>query len=315
MNNDYRPRVLDFVKRWGPILPVQISKELNTNIIFAGAMLSELVAKNLVLVTSTKRGGSPFYYVKGQEARLQGIASNLSGKEKEAYEVLKEKKVIKDKEASPWLRVAIRSISDFAVQLNVTMGGQQEIFWKWYLLDEKKTEEIIKNMLDVVEVGGGVQENIEEQKTKETTQQTQLQQQVLEGVLEPSLHKEADLEPKLEKPKKKRKVQSSLKGHDIEILALEYFNDRAIKLIEKQTIRKSKDSRFIVEVPSGIGNISYYVRAKIKASISEDDLMVAFGEAKQRGLPGLFISTGELSKKAKEILETNLKGQLMFFRI
>lgn len=307
MKNDYKPIVLDFVKRWGPVLPVQISKELNTNIIFAGAMLSELVSKNQVLVTSTKRGGSPFYYIKGQEAKLQGISSNLSGKEKEAYEIIKEKKVIKDKESTPWLRVALRSISDFAVQLNVTTGDEQAIFWKWYLLDEKQTEELIKNMLDVVEEKQDVQEKIQEEKPKEFFEEIQTQDEILGS--------KSVLDVPLEKPRKKKKSLPSFKGQDIEILSLEYFNDRAIKILEKQTIRKLKDTRFIVEVPSGIGNISYYVRAKIKANISEDDLMMAFGEAKQRGLPALFISTGELSKKAKEALDTSLKGQVVFFRI
>src|SRR3989344_7929417 len=124
MTTDYRPKILEFIKRWGPVLPVQISKELNTNILFAGAMLSELVSRKQLMFTSTKRGGSPFYYIKGQEQKLQSISSNLSGKEKEAYEVLKEKKIIRDKEATPWLRVALRSISDFAMQFNVTIDGK-----------------------------------------------------------------------------------------------------------------------------------------------------------------------------------------------
>ena len=309
MTNDYRPRVMDFVKRWGPVLPVQISKELNTNILFAGAMLSELVSRNQVIVTSTKKGGSPYYYVKGQEPKFQGIASNLSGREKEAYEVLKEKKVVRDKESTPWLRVALRAISDFAVQLNVTTDNNNEIFWKWYLLDEKRTEEIIKDILKLKEVTESIQPSEIKLEQKQEVAQSNLSEKEQETITEQLASQD------INRVSTKRKAQHRQKAADIEFLALEYFNERAIKIIEKQTVRKSKDSRFIVEIPSGIGNISYYVRAKSKVTITEDDLMLAFGEAKQRGLPALIITTGELSKKAKELLDTNLKGQLIFFRL
>ena len=83
-----REKLLNFVKTNGPLLPVQVSKYLNTDIIFAGAMLSELVAHNHVFVTNTKRGGSPFYYTKGQESKLSQLGVYLSGKEKEAFELI-----------------------------------------------------------------------------------------------------------------------------------------------------------------------------------------------------------------------------------
>lgn len=78
-----REKLLNFIKMNGPILPVQVSKFLNTNIIFAGAMLSELVANNHARISNTKKGGSPFYYVKGQESRLQNLSHFLPAKEKE----------------------------------------------------------------------------------------------------------------------------------------------------------------------------------------------------------------------------------------
>ena len=311
MTTDYRPKILEFIKRWGPVLPVQISKELNTNILFAGAMLSELVSRKQLMFTSTKRGGSPFYYIKGQEQKLQSISSNLSGKEKEAYEVLKEKKIIRDKEATPWLRVALRSISDFAMQFNVTIDGKDEVFWRWYLLDEIQIEEGIKDLLKSSQIVSTTEEvhDIEEQK-QEIIGDNLLKKEIKQDIVQTQ-----PIAQELSKPRPKRKSPQKAKGGDIDLLALEYFNERAIKILEKQVIRKSKDSRFVVEVPSGIGSINYYVRAKAKATITEDDLMLAFGEAKQKGLPALMVSTGDLSKKAKELLDSNLRGQLIFFKI
>ncbi len=41
---DQREEILKFIKYSGPVLPVQIAKHVNTNILFASAMLSELVS-------------------------------------------------------------------------------------------------------------------------------------------------------------------------------------------------------------------------------------------------------------------------------
>ena len=82
---DIRTKALSCVERFGPLLPIQISKELNTNLIFAGAILSELVSRKSLVITHVKKGGSPFYYCKGQEEKLQNLSNNLGSKEKEIY--------------------------------------------------------------------------------------------------------------------------------------------------------------------------------------------------------------------------------------
>jgi len=42
-------KILNFIRINGPVLPVQISKYVDTNILFAGAMLSELVSKKAIM--------------------------------------------------------------------------------------------------------------------------------------------------------------------------------------------------------------------------------------------------------------------------
>ena len=44
-----RNEILNYVSKHGPILPVQISKQINNNILFAGAILSELVANKKII--------------------------------------------------------------------------------------------------------------------------------------------------------------------------------------------------------------------------------------------------------------------------
>ena len=86
--------VFEFVKKNGPVLPVQVSKNINTNILLASAILSGLVSEKKVFLTHQNIGGSPLYYVKGQESKLDILYKHLENAEKEAYDLLKDKKTI-----------------------------------------------------------------------------------------------------------------------------------------------------------------------------------------------------------------------------
>ncbi|MFC1682475.1 hypothetical protein ACFL0X_02575, partial [Nanoarchaeota archaeon] len=60
-------------------------------------------------------GSSPVYFLEGQERGLEGFSNHLKSKEKEAFDLLKEKKFLGDSEIEPAIRVALRAIKDFAV--------------------------------------------------------------------------------------------------------------------------------------------------------------------------------------------------------
>ena len=59
---DHREKLLKIVQDKGPLLPAQINRELNTNVLFASAMLSEMVDAKKLRLSSMKIGGSPLYY-------------------------------------------------------------------------------------------------------------------------------------------------------------------------------------------------------------------------------------------------------------
>src|SRR3989344_6535509 len=107
-------KVVQIVRLKGPIFPSQINKELDTNIIFASAILSELVDKKTLRISSIKVGGSPLYYYPGQEYKLQNFANNLHSKEKDAYELVRQKRILEDSKQEPAIRAALRQINDFA---------------------------------------------------------------------------------------------------------------------------------------------------------------------------------------------------------
>ena len=121
-----KDKILSFVRQHGPSLPTRISKELGDNSFFVSAHLSELKALGKIKISNVKvGGGSPLYYIPGQEEMLQNFSNNLGEKEKKVYDLLKQKKVLRDSELVPVFRAAVRSIKDYAVLLNVNFGGKQ----------------------------------------------------------------------------------------------------------------------------------------------------------------------------------------------
>jgi len=85
----------------------------------------------------------------------------------------------------------------------------------------------------------------------------------------------------------------------------DYFADKRISVFEGGMIKKGKEYEFIVNIPSNVGNVKFFVKFKGKKSVSEGDLSLAQGDAMSRRLPLLFLSDGKLSAKAKAYAEKN----------
>ena len=303
-----KERALEFVNKNGPIIPVHIAKELKTNILMASAILSELVASKMVLISNTKRGGSPYYYVQGQEFKLQGIADNLSGKEKEAYNLIKEKKVMRDTKSEPWQRVALRAIKDFAVPLNVNFQDQAETFWKWYLLTDEEAKPFIAKLLDSEKIEERIEEKIE---PKVEIKAEPKKEFFREEIKLPVQEKIKVQEERIPKPKKE-KILKEEPADKFQLQFNDYIYKNKIRVLEQEILRKGREINLVIEVPSPIGKLTFYTKVKNKKSISDSDLSLAYNEGQQKKLPTLFLSNGILNKKAQIYLEKNLKGQLTF---
>ena len=84
--------VLSLVKAKGPVLPIHISKDIKTELLFTSAILSELVSKKKLKFTHMKvGGGSPLYYLPGQEDQLKNFAHYLDEKDRTTVEALEKK--------------------------------------------------------------------------------------------------------------------------------------------------------------------------------------------------------------------------------
>ncbi len=87
-----------------------------------------------------------------------------------------------------------------------------------------------------------------------------------------------------------------------------FFNISRINIIETKDIKKNAEIDFIVELQTTIGKVKYFCKTKNKKKINEGDLSSALLNAQSKSLPLLFLTTGNISKKTKEQLNTDFKN-------
>ena len=294
---ELKERVFEYVNMHGPVLPAVISKEFRSTNIFISALLSELVTNKRIKLTRAKIGGSPMYYCKSQEPRIvELLRGNLGQKQREALDILMEKKILRDRDCLPYERVALRELEDFAIPVRLTINEVEEIFWKWYLLQDDEAKDLISSQL----------EHLYSPKKEEI--------KVHEAKKEEIKVEEVEVEVVKESKKKKKFLQEVLvdkakpiESSEFEKQVIQYLKKKEIKILEKTPIGK-KEFNFIVQIPSNVGELSYFVKARHKKSLSEGDLLLAFTEGQNLKFPTLFISSGDITKKAKEYMTKNLKG-------
>jgi len=269
-------KVLQIVKEKGPVLPVHIAKEIGVDILLASAMLSELTSNKQAKVTHVKIGGSPLYYVVGQEPKLINLYNKLNDKEKKAYDLLKSRKIIKDNRQEPVIRAALRQIRDFAKPIEVTIGDKKEIFWKWFLITNTELQFLIKDKL---------KKKVPERKR-------------------PEEEKKEETKPKEQKPETIFKDTTT--GFISEVR--KFFNENKIEIFDSKTIRKNSDMEFTVKIPTSVGFQKYYCRAKKKKRCNEGDISSAYVQGEFKKMPVLFLIKGDFTKKAKEMLNNEFKN-------
>lgn len=282
-------RILSLLKERGPILPVQASKEINENILMTSARLSELLTAKHIKISSLKVGGSPLYFLPGQEHKLQNFTENLNGVERKAFDMLSQNKILKDSEQEPAVRVALRQIRDFAVPLQVNYENKIEIFWKWYLMDNKETELSIKNKLSEKK------EIMPDNKSRKQPE-TATQEKLLDGPKEEAQKKEAT-----KKIRKTIDKESFFRGVN------NFFDKNRIN-IDAKDMKKGSEIDFIIKIQTTLGALKYFCKAKNKRRVSDADLSSALIQAQSKNLPLLFLTNGTLTKKSQEMLNNEFKN-------
>ena len=90
-----------------------------------------------------------------------------------------------------------------------------------------------------------------------------------------------------------------------------YFEEKRIRILEKIKIRKNRGAELIVDLPTAVGRMEYYCQAKKKKKCNDGDLSTAFITGQAKKMPVLFITTGDLTKKAEQMVHKEFKGMVV----
>ncbi|MAG27167.1 hypothetical protein CMI47_16645 [Candidatus Pacearchaeota archaeon] len=255
-----------------------------------------------------KVGSSPLYYIPGQEPLLENFSQHLNNREKEALILLREKKILEDTNITPINRVALRAIKDFAIPLNINLNGQTKLFWKHFQTNDEEIKSLITSSSNALRqddrasggrVGSSSTAEKKESALKPTPQPkktitTQAQITSNNASETNALGRAGGLPNKpIKKPVPEsefsRVIKSYLQGKDLEILEI---------ISEKKRELEAK-----VSTNTLFGKQSFYLSAKDKKSINDNDLSLAIQKAQTEKMPALLISPGKPNKKAQEYLE------------
>ena len=279
--NEIHNKIFNILEEKGPSLPIQISKQIGMGSLFISAFLSELIDEKRIKVSDLKVGGSPLYFIEGQEEKLENFYKFLHPKEAEAFLLLKKKKVLKDSEQEPAIRVALRSIKDFSVGFK----KNNEIYWKSILIPEKEINKLLQKPVKQIK------KQTTQPPIKPTPPKVQPTKQPTKKTEKTEFQNPLAVLKKI-KPKK-QKQKSEFVQRIINLL------NNKLQVIEEKDY-KAKEYNCLIKANSDLGPIIFLTQAKDKKSVSETDLKKLLSNAQSIPLPALFIYTGKLSKKAQE---------------
>ena len=268
--SEIKNKIISFLRRNGPGLPVHIAREIESNTLFTSAFLSELLSERRIKTSHMRVGSSPLYLLPGQEFMLERFAFHLKSKEKDAYALLKEKKFLEDSEQEPAIRVALREIKDFAIP----MKRNEKLVWKFFSVQEpglvkekiEKIEEItpkIKELSIPMQFNAGVHQF----------------QPDLEKIKEKALDIFDKPKIKIIKKQKKGKRKSPQKDSTFFNKIKEFLSEKSLELIDIVSFSKNE------------------ILIKIREE-NKEKILVAYNKKK--------ISDLDIIKASKKILGFNL---------
>ena len=338
-----REKILSILRMKGPTIPVYISQEIGTSMLFTSAFLSELLSDKLVKISNMRVGNSPIYFITGQEGQLEKFSHYLKSKEKEAFLLIQERKFLKDSEQNPAIRVALRSIKDFAFPFR----RNNEIFWRYLTASESELKNDIKPIEEHKyieakpkpfdqrerEIGEKIIkdiniEDIEEiRKDKEKLEKKEeLQEAEIEIKETPKEEEEYITLPLPEKVKEEVQKHEKIKGTK-EKISKPKAKPKLEKTQKKPNVKKQDDKffdkikEFLSKETIEIVNIESFNKNEIllriksdgtekllvaynKKKILDTDIINANKKASNLNLKYVILSMGEPSKKLSNLIES-----------
>ncbi len=299
-------KIVEQITRIGPSLPSPISNSIGLQLLFTSALLGEMVHEGKLKASHLKIGGSPLYYIEGQEAQLDNFTKHLEKKEQEALSLLKKEQVLEDSKLEPSHRVALRNIKDFAAMLKITTETGDKTLWKIHTLSKEDTELKINQLLKLEKDKQKEQLKLDKEKEKSEKEKAREQARIEKERIKAEKEKLRLETPKIETPRKPR-----AKKQDNSEKIMNYLQTNNLSIVKEI---KQEDTFAIVSSATHLGNLNFLTIVKNKKRLTEADITLALHEGQKHKLPILFLTPGELSKKALQYVEEN-KGYIIIKNI
>jgi len=315
---EHKVKIMNFIKTRGPTFPVRISENLKLDSLIVSAFLSELLSDKQLRLSNLRVGNSPLYYIPGQEFQLEKFSNYLKGKEREAFELLRQKGVLEDRQMLPPIRVALRSIKDFSFPLE----HNGKLYWRFNKISDQRAIELVSKggieselklrpveITPIVKPVEMVERGLEfrpqeqvvkpigiqiEQKQTDVIEHKKVEEsdKPFENVSKPEENKPFENVSKPIKPKLKRGEKSEF------VLEVEQFlRDKQFRISEEVGFKK-KEYFSKIRIGSQIGSLDFLCIAKDKKSVNENDLNLALQKSQDEKMPVLLICKGEMNKRA-----------------
>ncbi len=262
--SEIKEKIISILKRNGPGLPVHIARGVELSTLFTSAFLSELASEKRIKISYMKVGNSPLYYLSAQEQLLEKVSHYLKSREKEAFALLKERKIIKDSEQEPAIRIALREIKDFAIPFK----KNDEIFWRYFTIPITEFKMVEKP------------KKIERKKIEKTL-----------DILATSKKEET------KKTQKKKISKTSQKERNFFNKVKEFLSEKSTELIDIISFSRNES---LLRVKDSEGE--KIVVAYNKKRLSDNDIIKAAKKSAEFNLPYIILSLGEPLKKVRELI-------------
>jgi len=137
--------IIEFLKENGPSHPIQVNKVLGLDSFTASAILKEMLEEGLIKRSVKRVGGSPLYYLEGQEERMREmVLKSLNPVERKVVEEVRDKGFLFQEELPPQARYVINELRDVLIPLRARLGGEEKVLWKFYKVSNEEVERRLK---------------------------------------------------------------------------------------------------------------------------------------------------------------------------
>lgn len=293
-----KERILATIRAKGPSLPIPLARAVNISPLFASAFLSELYGERKIRISNMRVGSSPLYYIEGQEPQLETFVEHLNNKEKEAFSLLKNQKILDDETLHPAIRVALRGLKDFAIPIK-SPDNKEKLYWRYFLFPESEIQVLINPKKEEIkeekhEIKASAEQPIE--KIKESIKE-------IEKEIKPVLEAQGEQQITLEKPKKAKKTKE-LKESDLKFSnnIRDYLQAKDVEILSVLETKK-KDFTAKIRLDTLFGKQEYYLIAKDKKKVTEEELTIALHKAQENKMPALIMIPGEIDKRALQFIK------------